>query len=326
MPISNDPLNRKWLDVSSSNPHLVDEFRPTLVSFLAYDRGKRAKFMGSGFIIGGDKDGQYAQVLTAKHVLDGVRDFQKPEQKHALSALPEFTAQKKLSIKPPDLKVIWMGQKNASMMSVVYTFFCETLDIACCIVMPQQTDKFLPSSIPLDSTIPSVGDTVRMISCAGMSVSELIEPQKWDGSGQLLQLERSANIRIGSVTGVYESGLRHYKFPCFTTSIPAEPGMSGGFVFLPKEETTVAACGIVSGDISIIESRNSMLSSGDSVIACAWPALGLRFPDHLANEAPQITVYDLIKSGRMRLYGDSINKFETIKLNGDDIRLRRKVQ
>ena len=280
--------------------------------------------MGSGFVVGGDKDGQYALIFTAKHVLDGVRDFQRPEQKHALSALPEFIIQQKVSIKPSDLKVAWMGSESASMMNVVYVFYSETLDIACCIVMPEEKDNFLPYSVPLDTRIPVIGDTVHMISCAGMKVSETIAPRSQDGIGQLLEIERSVNIRVGSVTGVYKSGLRHYNFPCFTTSIPAEPGMSGGFVYLPKEGTTVAACGMVCADNSTTKARKSMLHSGESLIASTWPALGLSVADSLDNEAPKVTIYDLVKSGRMHLCGDSINQFEVIKLKGNDYSVHRK--
>ena len=35
--ISNDPLNRKWLELSDANPNLVNEIRPTVVSFLGFE-------------------------------------------------------------------------------------------------------------------------------------------------------------------------------------------------------------------------------------------------------------------------------------------------
>jgi Trypsin-like peptidase domain len=325
-PLNSDPLNREWLDVSSVNPHLVNQFRPTLVSFLGFDRNRRAKFIGSGFILGGDENGQYAFVFTAKHVFDGLSDFQKPEQKHAVSALPEFTVQNKVSIEPSNLKVVWMGQIGTSMMNVVYAFYSKELDIACCIVMPQKTDKFLPYPIPLDCRTPTIGDTVHMISCAGMRSSESVAPQKQDGSGQIIEIERSVNIRIGRVTGLYQAGLRHYTFPCFTTSIPAEPGMSGGFVFLPEDGSTIAACGVVSGDFSTPEARKSMLSSGESVIASTWPALGLSVVESLSINSPKQTIYDMVKSGKMHIFGNSMDQFDIVRLGGDDYRIQRKTQ
>jgi len=297
---------------------------------MAWDRSKYANAMGSGFVMAGDKKG--AVVLTAKHVLDGVRDFQRPEQKHASSALPEFIVPPKISLKPSDLKIVWMGPKTALMMNVVYAFYSKQLDIACCIVTPQKTEKFSPFSVPLDCRTPSVGDTVHMVSCWQNKVSESAPPQKRDGFGQTLEIERAVNIRIGSVTGVYEAGFRQYDFPCFTTSIPAEPGMRGGFVYLPKDGATVAACGIVCGDNPTTEMedgvRMSQLQSGESVIACTWPTLGLSVPDSIpANDAtPKRTIYEMIKTGRMLAYEDSIDLFELIKLEGDDCRVQRKTQ
>jgi len=327
MPISSDPLKRKWLDVTSVNPQLVNQFRPSLVSFLAFDRNRRAQFMGSGFVVGDNKQYGYGMVFTANHVLDGIKDFQRPEQRHAISALPEFIVQQKISIEPSDLKVLWMGEKDASMMNVVYPINSEQLDIAGCVIKIEETDKFLPVAISLDFRTPSIGDTVHMVSCAGMKFEETIAPQRQDGAGQHFKLERAVNIRIGTVTGVYQEGLRDLHFPCFTTSIPVEPGMSGGFVYLPEDGAPVAACGVVCRDLSTIgQRRNSMLSSGLSVISCTWPMLGLSFFESVpVDEAtPKITIYDMIKLGRLKIYGTSIDQFKVIKLNGDTYRVQRK--
>lgn len=324
MPIANDPQNRKWLDVSSANPDLVDKFRPTTVSILAFDSQKNPKFWGTGFVIAGNE--RCAIILTAKHVLEGVQRFQKPNPKHALSALSEFIVQPKVSIKPSDLRVIWSGQEEVSMMTVVYVFYSEHLDIACCIVIPQKIDTFSPFSVPLDFRMPSVGNTVQMISCLGMDASETLPPSKQDGLGQVLNIKRSVNIRIGRVTGVYEGGFNQYKFPAFTTSIPAEPGMSGGFVYLPEDGDMIAACGLVSADSSSKNARQSMLLDGESLISCAWPALGFSIPEGIGiNEStPKITIFDMIKTGRMPSYNNDVDQFEIIKLEGDDCRVQRK--
>lgn len=325
MSILNDPLNRKWLDISSVNPDLVNMFRPSVVSFLGFDNQKNPKFWGTGFVIAGNE--QCAIVLTAKHVLDGVQRYQKPEPIHALSALSEFIVQPKVSLHPSDLKVVWMGEKEASMMNVVYAFYSEQLDIACCVVMPKNIDKFLPPSIPLDSRIPSVGDTVHMISSSGMDVSETIAPNKQDGLGQTLKIKRSVNIRVGNVLEVYEGGFNQFKSPCFKTSIPAEPGMSGGFVFLPEDGETIAACGIISADFSTENARKNMLHNGDSLISSLWPTLGFSVPMNISTEnvSSKITIYDMIKTGRMPVYKNSADQFELINLGGDDYRVQRKI-
>ena len=330
MPLSNDPLNRKWLDLTSTNPHLVNDFRPTLVTFMGWDRSKRAKAMGTGFLVGGDK--HRAIVFTAKHVLHGARDFQRPVPLSATSALPEFRIERRVSIEPSDLQALWMGQEDPLMMKVVYVVYPEKLDIAFCVLISENPDKFSPAHLPLDLQTPSIGDTVHMVSCWQNKVSESVPPQKPDGFGHILNIERGVNIRIGNVTGVYEAGLRQYNFPCFTTSIPAEPGMSGGLVYLPKDGNTVAACGIVCGDNPTTEMedkvRKSQLKSGESVIACTWPALGLTVPKGIpCDEAiPKKTFYDLIKAGEMIAYGDSLDQFDYRKLKGNDYFVQRKTQ
>ncbi|MBL1260793.1 MAG: trypsin-like peptidase domain-containing protein [Thiotrichaceae bacterium] len=323
--ISNDPLNRKWLDVSATNPNLVNEFRPTIVSFLGFDLNRNPQLMGTGFVIAGDK--KYAVILTAKHVIDGLQKFQKPT-KHASSAVAGFFIPPKVSLKPQHLKVVWMGQNAALMMNVVYVFYSDQLDIACCVVVPQEKeDKFLPFSIPLDCRTPSVGDAVHMISCAGMKTSEITAPSAQNSLGQTLKIERSVNIRIGSVTGIHNSGYDQYKFPCFTTSIPAEHGMSGGFVYLPDHGKTIAACGVVSSDRDTTHKlRENMCSEEESIISCTWPALGLSVPDSISPDGvlSKETIYEMIKMGRMPVYENSVDQFEIIKLAGDDYRVQRK--
>lgn len=192
--------------------------------------------------------------------------------------------------------------------------------------MLHEIDRFSPVSIPLDCRTPSIGDLVHMISHTEMDVSESAPPRVQDGLGQTLKIARTVNIRIGRVTGVYEDGLRQYRWPCFTTSIPAEPGMSGGFVCLPETGTTVAACGIICADATTDEARGNMLLSGESVIACTWPGLGLRVPDSIPPDdaTPKMTIYDMIKMGRMSAANGAIEQFEIIKLEGEDCRVQRR--
>lgn len=324
---SNDPLGRKWLDVTTDNPNLVNDFRPTIVSLLGFDLNRNPELMGTGFIIGGDKNS--AVVLTAKHVVEGLQIFQRPPR-HAPSAVSGFFNQPKVSLDPAQLKVVWAGQSNALTMNAIYVTYFDHLDIACCIITPQgKADNFLPTSIPLDCGTPSVGDTVHMVSCSGMTASETSPPSTKNGLGQILEIRRSINIRVGKVTGVHDSGYYQYKFPCFTTSIPAEHGMSGGVVFIPRDGKTVAACGVVSSDRDITHKpREDMRSEEESIIACAWPALGFSVPESISSdgEISKKTIYDLIKMGLMPAYEDSVNQFEIIELAGGDCRLQRKAK
>jgi Trypsin-like peptidase domain len=231
--IPNDALRRCWIDVSATNPLLVSDFRPCLFSLMAFGSGREPKFTGTGFIIAGSNAAAFA--VTAKHVLtEGVIRVQRPMPAHSGSALFVPDSLKRPSIDPQKLKIVWMGSEYAGMLNVSHVNYNDTLDIAFFVVTPQEQDAppFQPREIPLDTSSPKVGDVVHLISTTDMGVSEIVPPRDTTGVGQTLSLQRSVNIRIGTVTAVHPNGFRQYKWPCFTTSIPAEPGMSGGFVYL----------------------------------------------------------------------------------------------
>jgi hypothetical protein len=234
MAVPIDPLKREWVQVSDVNPALVSQLRPTLVAFLAFDRDHMASLAGSGFIIAGESD--IAFVLTAKHVLlEGVLRIQRPVPFHAGSALFLPKGSRIPSLAPDRLKVIWMGEQSAALMSVVHASFNESTDVACCVIGSQElhASSFVPTSIPLHTMVPSVGDMVQMVSLDKMVIDELSPPTDSAGTGQMTSITTRVSVRHGTVTGDYPNGLRQYGWPCFTTSIPAEPGMSGGFVCLP---------------------------------------------------------------------------------------------
>jgi hypothetical protein len=146
-----------------------------------------------------------------------------------------------------------------------------------------------------------LGDVVHVISQDGMLLDERAPPTDASGKEQVLSLTKRVSIRIGVVTGVHPQGLRHYTWPCFTTSVPAEPGMSGGFVTLPRDGETIAACGIICADSSSSDARIDQTKCGESIIACAWPALGLRVPETIPStpETPTLSLYEMMKSGRI---------------------------
>jgi hypothetical protein len=132
-----------------------------------------------------------------------------------------------LVLDPQKLRLAWMGSQHADMMNVSHVCYNETLDAACCVVVPQEEEAFrfpLPT-IPIDTAVPVFGDLVHMVSLDDLTVTEHTPPDA-SGTGQMLAITWRVSIRIGVVTGVYPVGLRHYRWPCFTTSIPAEPGMS----------------------------------------------------------------------------------------------------
>ena len=130
IPISIDPLNREWVEMSGKNPKFVDEYRPCLVSFLAFDHGHSPDIAGSGFIIGVNED--YAFSITAKHVLtEGVLEIQKPYTRHAPSSPFIPPSAKNPSIGESKLRAIWSNSENADMLLTRHIGYNENFDIAC---------------------------------------------------------------------------------------------------------------------------------------------------------------------------------------------------
>jgi hypothetical protein len=96
--------------------------------------------------------------------------------------------------------------------------------------------------------------------------------------------------------------------------------MSGGFVTLPREGKTISACGFVCADNSVHEARSNFLHCGESVIACAWPALTLRAPDSIPSTPDTLTftLYELMRAGRMDKAVGGIDHIDLVQRDNGD--------
>lgn len=299
MPIPGDTLKREWVDASNLNPKFVAEYQPCLIAFLAFDQGHVPSIAGTGFIIGYVED--FAIALTAKHVLtEGVLGIQRPSPRHSPSALFLPPSATMPSIGESKLRACWMGSGRADLLFTRHIAYNDTFDIACAIFEPQDFYKkaFKPASILLDVNEPSIGDVVHMVSFGGLEISDYSPPTDISGAGFTFSIRSRVSIRVGTVTGVYPQGYRQYRWPCFTTSIPAEPGMSGGMVYVRDSEPT-SICGIVSADNSSEEARKNNFLCGESVIASAWTALSMNVPKAIDVNPSIQTIYEMMKLGHM---------------------------
>ncbi len=325
MPIPHDPEKRCWVEVAESNQGLVDSFRGALVEFLAFDRDRIPYLVGSGFIAATSPEA--ALVVSAKHVFsEGVLKVQRPVPGHAPSAIFMHRKDRDPSLEPDKLKVIYKGGATPTMLNAIYLNYDDSLDLAACVLVPQENETIAQGvAIPLDTGQPSVGAVVHMVSLYGLKADEQLPPQARDGKGQAIVTSRGTSIRVGIVTGVYPTGFRQYKWPCFTTSIPAEPGMSGGFVYLPRENVTIAACGVVCADNSTEEARHNFFKCGESVIAFAWSALALRLPLSFPNQQTEHghTLYEMIRLGHVPLPLGGIDQIRIVETGNGGCRIAR---
>lgn len=318
MSIPNDPENRFWLELSGNNPNLVAEFKPCLIGFLGFDHSRLPSLAGTGFLIAGDSD--FAIAITAKHVVaEGMLNIQRPIPRHVPSALFVPESSKKPALSEETYRAVWMGSESADVLYTRHLSYHDNLDVACCIVEPQEEYKnhFKPVSIPLDTYRPAIGEVIHMVSQVEMKIEDRHPPTGLKGVGQRFSIHRKLSIRRGVVTGIYPNGFRQYPWQCFTTSIPAEPGMSGGFVYVPRNGQTVSACGIICADNSAEAARSNFSICGESVIACAWTTLALRMPEYYSNDSPMITLFSLMQKGMIPSAVGGIDHIEVID-NGDD--------
>jgi hypothetical protein len=197
MPIPNDPLHRQWVEISSVNPQFVEVLRPALLAFMAYDHGRVPRFAGTGFFIAATPE--YGLAITAKHVLsEGVATIQRPEPMYAASSLFVPDRLRHPSLNPEKLKVVWMGSDHANMLNSPHANYNETLDIACCVITPEEVHApFQSIAAPIDTRVPKPGDVVHMVSLDNMIASEIEEPADPSGKGQIIFIHRRVSIRIG---------------------------------------------------------------------------------------------------------------------------------
>lgn len=303
MPIHGDPQNRWWIEIAPQNRELVDLYSRCLLSVIAFGPQLEPALVGSAFVLGAGEG--YGLALTARHVLpEGVQRVQQPIDRHAPSAWFVPASRSIPSLDQRKLRVMWLSPTGGDMLNVGHVSYNAALDISAFLVLPQDRNgvSFSPAGILLDTSIPAKGDVVHMISNSRLVLEESQPPGDRDGVGHGLQIERAISVRIGVVTEVYPSGFRQYRWPCFTTSIPALPGMSGGFVSIPRNGQAVAACGVVSADHSDPAALENFAICGESVVACAWPALALGVPTMIGggiSESPQVTLYEMMKLGRL---------------------------
>jgi len=327
MPIPGDPLNRWWLEAEATDdtPDHRHLFGACVVAFMASNHHSQQELSGTGFLIAGTP--AFAVGITAKHVLsEGVLNIQRPRQRYAQSALQEFLppSARAPNFEPERVMALWLGTNNQTALNVAYCTYEEESDLSCYILRPQETETtFLPVSVPLDTTTPNVGDVVHMVSQNGLNITnEQIDPRFAEGSFKIT-VGRRLTLRCGVVTGVFPQGYRQYRWPCFTTSMPAEPGMSGGFVYIPRDGVPISACGIVCADNSSDEARASFLDSGESVIGCAWSALGLRIPPSFPVTS-YVTLYEMMRSNRLPMAFGGIDHLELIELENNGYRLQQR--
>ena len=93
-------------------------------------------------------------------------------------------------------------------------------------------------------------------------------------------------------------------------------GAVGESLVRTGEGATIAACGVVSADHSEPEAHLNFTVTGESVVACVWPALCLEVPLHMSRDEPnppRKTLYEMMQIGNLQMAVGGIAHIELVE-------------
>src|SRR5208282_5776833 len=243
------PKGHYWSEFVRADDAFWRGIRSSLVGFFAIGPKFSPLHLGTGFVIGAVPDHGLLLVLTAKHVVTSAAKIQSPVNKRAASA-PSILFEVALPLIGPDeMRGIWMGADCADVLFVGHISYHDNLDVALCILEAQEELRpnvhTMVAKVNLETQLPATGSSVHIVSLTDFKLQgkfDSNECRTWNFGSRPV-------IRVGKVLSQETSGMGHSGI-CFRTSIPTEPGMSGGYAYIPRSDgQPIAACGIVSTNL-----------------------------------------------------------------------------
>jgi hypothetical protein len=281
----------------------IGEASRALVSFIGRSSSGRSEVFGTGAVILADS--LQALVLTARHVFEGIADYQgnKPHRTHHPTALPEFLPPEPDTLGHLDISGITAVHVASGQVAIcdVRGIVSESgSDLLLCLVAYQQhsTGPLFGPRLALDTRPPRVGDQVLQLSFAGMRVFDQYRLPH-EGDGELFKMANRPSLRIGRVTEL-GFGIHGRRYPTLACTIPAEPGMSGGVVFRNRSDEPPSICGVISSGISYCGGEES-----PSVCALVFPIVYLPLSIQFGSGQRVDTVLDAIRAGLIQDLGDA---------------------
>lgn len=301
--IPDDPDGCCWREATFTGPHALDS---ALISLIAFGPDGPS-LIGTGFLVAAI--GRKALALTAAHNFRQAARVQRPWTTQHPTTPAEFTLRRPqtLSTRPKDIRAVYFDKSQVDMCIIGEVSAVDGMDIALFTIALQEhvDDNLLKSRFPLDMKKPRRGQRVCILGYADMSLSV-------DGLEQetRIQMARRLALRQGVITGVYSTGLRQYQWPCFETTIPIHPGMSGSpVIWFAEDGAPAVSCGVACVDFSPDAAWDDYRVAGHSICAQLWPAAGLSVYATLPGQTQQrkTTVLDFIRHQVIDDRGDATN-------------------
>ena len=241
-----------------------------LVSVIAFDAGTAPFLIGTAFIVAAA--GRDAVACTAAHNFEAVRRAQAPPRAHHPSALSEFLPSAvALNIDRTKIRAVSSDHGRFEMATLSWAIWDPDTDIAFFGLRPQHEEDvdYFQSSFLFDDELPKVGDEVAALGYAGMEIRDNAS----DGASRHFTVARQPLLRVGRVTSVCMDGHILCRGPCFETTVPFFPGMSGGPVMRMAREGPMKPFGIISSDPASDSHKQDRSIRGYGAVALLCPMI-----------------------------------------------------
>ncbi|MBC3873967.1 hypothetical protein [Undibacterium flavidum] len=317
-----------WIEFVRNDDRFWLDIRSNLIGFVAFDPIARiSSNLGTGFILGGafhlSDVGPMYLAITAKHVVEDAYKFQdiakySAHRERRAPSAPSVFFNDITSIEETKLRAIWMGESHADMMRIRHISYAKNLDLAVCILEPQDHSKTAVEKeargLLLDVSLPSVGDTVHLVGLTDFKLEGA-----FSNSGQPFTLHNRPFVREAKVLSIEESAMGHYG-QCFRVSCPTVGGMSGGFVYKPGiGGSSLGVCGIISSSPQV-QNANHFSTESDTSIASILGVLGLDLP--FGDPSEKIRLFNLVKQGHLLDVSKSPSDFILNEFGNDGLSIQ----
>jgi hypothetical protein len=292
------------------------DLRRVVLPIVAINSDWHAEPIGTAFVV--SAAGKYALAFTAAHCLHYIARLDAPYARSHETTLPDFRpVLSDIDLNDFKGRVLYpdaTGNFHALYLAKAYSIQPSDLAICRLEVPPilETTVKFEKRLI-IDSSPPKPHTNVVAVGYAGMTIVD----QEVLGDGEARgKISLKLNRKPGRVVEVFETrGPRNEPYPCFTSSIPFDSGMSGGPV-LDLSDGRACAIGVISYDLSL---DGSDAGCGEcAVSSILWPAMATKmkwekFKDNDIT-APSLTDFE-----RLGLVEDRGKAHQHIKFMPSDI-------
>lgn len=247
------------------------EFHGVLVSLVAFTPQREPIVAGTAFALDA-MDDKVGVFCTAAHVVEYLRAVQHAPPAHHASTPPEFRPPPEpLRLDRERLRALLFDGRQVNVPVVDWLIWDEHADIAFLGLKDQKPEaaRVVQGGCRLTSERPMVGTRVAIL---GYDDTEVVDSER-DGTGfERFSVARRLVLRAGTVLRLHPNGHALCRGPCFETTIPISPGMSGSpVVLLGQSGEPLSVIGVVSTSASIGEATLDRRISGDSIIAYIAP-------------------------------------------------------